>query len=233
LDASGASIISQQQAQLEAQQGQLEAQQGQLDAQQPRLDAELEQHGAHLRNLQVDVDRQKDHATGARAELDRNTEKLRDLQEQMDRSGTHLRNLQGEIALRAQNLHESQQMLIRLEERQVNDAIYIKGQLAQHGALLQQWNDAARTPANGDRASAEPIAITELNEQRLDTFYLSFENRFRGDRAQIKEKVRPYLLTLHEAGAGASGRRILDVGCGRGEWLELLKENGLEASGMD
>ena len=219
-------LVSQQQAQLDSQQAQIDAQQG-------RLPAQLEQHGAHLRNLQVEVDRQKDHSTGARAELDRNAEKLRDLQEQMDRSGTHLRNLQGEIALRAQHLHESQQMLIRLEERQVNDAIYIKGQLAQHGALLQQWHDAARALPGADAASPPNPTIAALNEQRLDTFYLSFENRFRGERAQIKEKVRPYLSILGEAAAGASGRPILDVGCGRGEWLELLKENGLEASGLD
>ena len=211
----------------------MQAAQGIISQLQTQLDASpLEQHGAHLRNLQVEVDRQKDQANGVRAELDRNTEKLRDLQEQMDRSGTHLRNLQGEIALRAQHLHESQQMLIRLEERQVNDAIYIKGELSRHGALLQQRNDAGRAEAN-TTSPLDRAAIAELDEQRLDTFYLSFENRFRGERAQIKERVRPYLPLLHEAEAGASGRPILDVGCGRGEWLELLKENGLEASGLD
>jgi O-antigen chain-terminating methyltransferase len=121
-------------------------------------------------------------------------------------------------------------MLMRLEERQVNDAIYIKGQLAQHGAILRQRNAPRAT--DSDTAGAT-MTFRELDAQHLDTFYLSFENRFRGERAAIKEKVRPYLATLAEAEAGASGRPILDVGCGRGEWLELLKENGLEASGLD
>ena len=151
----------------------------------------------------------------------------------MDRAGKHLRNLQGELALRAQHYQEGQQMLIRLEERQLNDAIFLKGQPALHGALLQQWNDAAR--ARGDAAAGPTLtpALAELDAHRLDTFYLSFENRFRGERADIKQRVSYYLPMLETARAGTSGRPILDVGCGRGEWLELLQENGLEASGLD
>ena len=35
------------------------------------------------------------------------------------------------------------------------------------------------------------------------------------------------------SGAGQPGKPILDVGCGRGEWLEILKENHLQAYGID
>ncbi len=67
----------------------------------------------------------------------------------------------------------------------------------------------------------------------LDTFYLAFENRFRGSREQIRERAKVYLPLMFEGGAGTEVAPIVDLGCGRGEWLELLKENGLLGRGID
>jgi O-antigen chain-terminating methyltransferase len=38
---------------------------------------------------------------------------------------------------------------------------------------------------------------------------------------------------ITEAGAGTDEFPVLDIGCGRGEWLELLKEKGLTGRGFD
>lgn len=67
----------------------------------------------------------------------------------------------------------------------------------------------------------------------LDAFYVSFEDRFRGTRPDIKNRVSVYLPQVHRASAGRDDTPIIDLGCGRGEWLELLKENGLKAIGID
>ena len=42
-----------------------------------------------------------------------------------------------------------------------------------------------------------------------------------------------YLPYLKESLAGKAGRTVLDLACGRGEWLELLKEENLAARGVD
>ena len=42
-----------------------------------------------------------------------------------------------------------------------------------------------------------------------------------------------YLPIVAEAKAGDESAPILDIGCGRGEWLELLKGVGLIARGVD
>lgn len=55
-------------------------------------------------------------------------------------------------------------------------------------------------------------------------FYTDLENRFRGSREEIKNRFRAYVGALRECGAGTSDRPILDVACGRGEFVELLRD---------
>lgn len=69
-------------------------------------------------------------------------------------------------------------------------------------------------------------------------FYRAFEDRYRGARDEIGRRLavyRPFLLALAaQAGrAGAGPARALDLGCGRGEWLELLAECGIAGRGVD
>ncbi|WP_067565444.1 class I SAM-dependent methyltransferase [Ferroacidibacillus organovorans] len=68
------------------------------------------------------------------------------------------------------------------------------------------------------------------NEVRL---YRAFEDRYRGSRELIMSRLQvyiPWILPLLDV---YSERQVLDLGCGRGEWLELLKENGFQAVGVD
>jgi SAM-dependent methyltransferase len=82
----------------------------------------------------------------------------------------------------------------------------------------------------------QPLAPEQLrtmaNEEPhvLDALYASFEDQFRGSRAEIKERFHVYLPILKEASVTTG---ILDLGCGRGEWLEVLKEEGFEARGVE
>ncbi|MGH9612073.1 MAG: class I SAM-dependent methyltransferase, partial [Bryobacteraceae bacterium] len=88
-----------------------------------------------------------------------------------------------------------------------------------------------RLPEPFDREQTERISA--LGDKRNDSLYLAFEDAFRGTRDEIKNRQRVYLPVLSECSAGTAGRPVLDLGCGRGEWLELLRENGLEARGVD
>jgi 2-polyprenyl-3-methyl-5-hydroxy-6-metoxy-1,4-benzoquinol methylase len=57
--------------------------------------------------------------------------------------------------------------------------------------------------------------------------YVGFEDQFRGSEHDIRERLAAY-VPLFE---GASD--VLDVGCGRGEFLELLRVQGVSARGID
>ncbi len=65
-----------------------------------------------------------------------------------------------------------------------------------------------------------PTAGTGLN-------YFAFEDHFRGSREDIKERQRAFVHYFE----GCSN--VLDIGCGRGEFLELMREQGVGARGVD
>jgi len=63
--------------------------------------------------------------------------------------------------------------------------------------------------------------------------YASFEDQFRGTREDIKNRFRTYIPLVKDAVSGKPGMTVLDIGSGRGEWLELLRDAGIESSGLD
>lgn len=67
----------------------------------------------------------------------------------------------------------------------------------------------------------------------LAGLYLSFEDAFRGSRADIEARVSEYLPVLDHHGISRQSDRIIDLGCGRGEWLQVLGKEGYRASGCD
>lgn len=87
-----------------------------------------------------------------------------------------------------------------------------------------------RLPEPLDREQLQRFA--EEGSHLEDARYLGFEDAFRGSREEIKKRVAVYLALLRE-GSGPDRRPILDVGCGRGELLEVLRDHGLPASGID
>jgi len=82
-------------------------------------------------------------------------------------------------------------------------------------------------------ASIDDNAAGDTQDRGLDSFYVAFEDAFRGSREEIKERVAVYVDLVKAAGAGTAVAPIIDVACGRGEWLELLRDEQLIATGVD
>jgi len=57
--------------------------------------------------------------------------------------------------------------------------------------------------------------------------YVGFEEAFRGSEDRVRERQRGFLELLRDH------TPVLDAGCGRGEFLDLLRENGVEYTGVD
>ncbi len=77
-----------------------------------------------------------------------------------------------------------------------------------------------------DKANPEFAVSSSL---MMDEYYVAFENTFRGARPDILNRYIPYLDIITLSGV----QKALDIGCGRGEWVELLQQKGVECHGID
>ena len=66
-----------------------------------------------------------------------------------------------------------------------------------------------------------------------DFFYRAFEDRFRGSRSLISARLVVYQPFLRPLAVAFQTPKALDLGCGRGEWLEVLGDSGFDAIGVD
>ena len=131
----------------------------------------------------------------------------------------HLRDHREAVAHLA--VHDT--ALARLEEQTRSDHRALRAVLDRLTVFLDASARQARKASEGN--DEEP----SLEEQ-----YASFEQTFRGEREQIKLRAAHYLDTLAGAGIDPGDEGVvLDLGSGRGEWLEVLAEHGYHGRGVD
>lgn len=96
------------------------------------------------------------------------------------------------------------------------------------GALLMQRR---RDFEPEDRGVAHrPDETTMRSPASMDAFFAALGDEFRGSPAVIKERQRVYVPMIRNA---ALASPALDLGCGRGEWLELLRDAEIDAIGVE
>ena len=76
-------------------------------------------------------------------------------------------------------------------------------------------------------AAPPPEVARSAQREAEDSVYTAFENRFRGSREAIRERQARYVALF----SGLSP--VADLGCGRGEFLELLRAAGVEGRGVE
>ena len=94
---------------------------------------------------------------------------------------------------------------------------------------------AGGAEAAGLSTPANPAALPASDgfEAFKDSFYHRLENRYRGSVEEIADRLRIYLPDVEAAVMRTGGKPVMDIGCGRGEWLGLLKRAGIEGFGVD
>ncbi len=108
-------------------------------------------------------------------------------------------------------------------EAQVHEEVRLLRQRV--GVILARESAAVSSPAS----SADPILQAAAAIAPPEGFFdsLRFSERFRGGETEVREKLRVHLPHfLHQA-------PVLDLGCGRGEFVSLLLEAGVDALGIE
>jgi O-antigen chain-terminating methyltransferase len=106
--------------------------------------------------------------------------------------------------------------------------------VGQLDAVLERVAAYERQPADTTGAVADlRLRVERLEQAESDRAFRPwfenshFEDSFRGTAEELRERYRDMAHSL--AGFGP----VVDIGCGRGEFLELLRKEGIEATGVE
>ncbi|AVH34830.1 hypothetical protein AL532_00205 (plasmid) [Pseudomonas monteilii] len=132
-------------------------------------------------------------------------------------------------------LHRQADELRRLES-ELKEARNVQQELRMR---LQQLERQPRTVMAAPGEAQAVVAVPEMQHQSgiPDSFYLAFENRFRGAAETIRERQAYYLPIIDSVAPLKAGLPLVDIGCGRGEWLQQLPEHcariGIDLNSMN
>ena len=126
-----------------------------------------------------------------------------------------------ELGAQSQALQSLRQSSVAARERISRAERTLRRALHASQSLQSQGNGPESPPR-------ERTSVTLVVPEHKPAFdYSGFEERFRGSEEEIKERQRIYVSYFE-------GRDdVVDIGCGRGEFLELMRESGVTARGVD
>jgi SAM-dependent methyltransferase len=150
--------------------------------------------------------------------------------QRLDRARSeHQRRIEYQEALDAEGIQEIMRhndavfaradQKLDLYRRELRDLV---GDLGAALALVRSLKSAAATSAG---AALETVARSHEEHG-----YVELELRYRGAQDEIRDRIAAYLPFLQVLPDGAP---VLDLGCGRGEALALLRDHGIAGRGVD
>jgi len=146
----------------------------------------------------------------------------------------HIRAIEGENIQRDSRIQAVEQASARLSEQMTGLNEWTAEQQQINAKLQFLTEQAAAMEAQYKELDTLCSQLRKYQQKQqketdnyLDIDYFDFENHFRGSRTQIKEMQKMY---LHHY---VNCRNVLDLGSGRGEFMELLAENQIPVTGVD
>ncbi|SFO87887.1 methyltransferase domain-containing protein [Hydrogenimonas thermophila] len=161
-------------------------------------------------------------------------EKVKELEEKLDEK---VKELEEKLDEKVKELEEKLDKKVEEKDFELYlETVYsIKEYMRNSQKKLQDLiNEAEKRLPREILNEKELLTIVREKKHKYDSFYVEFEDKFRGSREDIKQRVKVYLPYIEKLLVKSKENiKILDIGCGRGEWIELLTENGYSAKGID
>lgn len=109
----------------------------------------------------------------------------------------------------------------------INGLLEYCNKLSVVSKMIETENEELRTNITSLTKKLDELGISNADDEIFANYYRKFENEFRGPEEEIKNRQQKYVKYF------AGCNNVVDIGCGRGEFLSLLKENGVSATGID
>ena len=99
--------------------------------------------------------------------------------------------------------------------------------------LLKNFSDLEMSLselADSVKKGGKDLEVTKIEDIKAEISpyqYSDFEKRFRGSEEEISDNLKKYIPYFKNSST------VLDIGCGRGEFISLLKDSGIDAEGID
>jgi O-antigen chain-terminating methyltransferase len=143
---------------------------------------------------------------------------------------TSMERAQESLTEEARQHREAIDEYLRQIRRQVHDAgMQILRQELRLTVLLRE----ARAQSIPERIAGPDSPAAEEARHPHDALFVDYAQTFRGSPAEIKNRLSVYLERARQAFRSAADAPALDLGCGRGEWLEIMRDATIPATGID
>lgn len=145
---------------------------------------------------------------------------------------TNLRNLTRDISSISTTLSDLSAN-DSVDKQKLTSLVESRDALQQQLILMERNLSSLKSAPAKSRSSSVNKDELFADDHILDVFYTKFEDRFRGSEKVIKSRLKDYLPDFKKSVVDFRKFPVLDIGSGRGEFLELLKENDINSQGID
>lgn len=125
--------------------------------------------------------------------------------------------------------------IVQRLENELKEARSVQQELRMRMHQMERQPSTASVTTSTPGCAPAPVAQHQSGIP--DSFYLAFENRFRGAAETIRERQAYYLPIIDSVAPLKAGLPLVDIGCGRGEWLQQLPEHcariGIDLNSMN
>ena len=197
------------------------------------VDTQLQATHERLQTVDTQLQATHEHLQTVDTQLQATHERLQTVDTQIQTTHERLQTVDTQIQTTHERLQTVDTQIQTTHEHYIRNDSYVKNDLMQQQRLIGLFLEEARRrlPAPFDQEQLQ--TFVNEDEHLLDAFYVAFEDYFRGSREDILNRLKVYLPLIEQANIGTPDAPILDIGCGRGEWLELLRDSGYISKGID
>lgn len=167
------------------------------------------------------------------------------IHEQFERSLSELKTVQAEGGQRDRAIAELNQTMLELDRAMQDRLSKVTSELTtlnlDTSVLRASMKTLRLNMEHGETVAMGTVSVTPAAPAaedaalaaRIGRYYLAFEEAHRGSESAIRAHQQRYLAALASLPEALLELPVLDLGCGRGEWLQLLGEHGFHGRGVD